>query len=229
MEAQSVQVDEQVSEAGEANGAARVEAGEADVAARVVGAGAARGAVDQAGGSDAAPTLEDGRTRCSWVRGRPEHHLFHDAEWGRLPDTEAPVFERVLFTCLSRGLPLVDVLDQRMAIFEAFAEWDYEKVAAMTDEEMDALTARGGVFADGGALRRIRDAATSCIAIKNEFKGLLDYFLTMPALLPEEQLTDVAARFSGFDKDDAARLIQLMGCVGGSVQQWSHERDCWIY
>ena len=173
--------------------------------------------------------LEDGRTRCAWVRGRPEHYFFHDAEWGRLPDIEAPVFECVLLTCFQRGRPLVEVLDQRMQIHEASAGWDLEKVAEWTDADLDALTQRGGVFADRARLEWIRDVARSCRSVVKEFKGLREYFLAMPALLPDEQLADVCARFAGFGKEDAADLLQNLGCIGGSIQQWSHERDCWIY
>jgi len=176
-----------------------------------------------------AASLEDGRTRCAWVRGRPEHYVFHDAEWGRLPDVETPVFERVLLTCFERATPLVDVLDQRMEIYEAFHEWDAAQTAAMSDADLDALAGRGGVFADRQRLGWIREVAASCATVQKEFKGLRDYFLAMPSLLPEEQLADVAARFAGFTKEDAANLLQNVGCIGGSIQQWSHERDCWIY
>ena len=64
---------------------------------------------------------------------------------------------------------------------------------------------------------------------KKEFKGLRDYFLVMPGLTPEAALEDVMARFSRFGKDDAANLLQNVGRIGGSIQQLSHERDCWIY
>jgi 3-methyladenine DNA glycosylase Tag len=180
-------------------------------------------------GAAAAQPLEDGRTRCAWVRGRPEHYLFHDAEWGRLPDVELPCFELVMLSCLQRDLPLVDLLDHRMAIYEAFGEWDYEAVAGADDATLEALVERGGIFGSLDRLTWIRDVAGACVELKKEFKGVRDYFLAMPALDAEAQIQDVTARFPGFTGDDAARLIQMMGCVGGAVQQWSHERDCWIY
>lgn len=184
------------------------------------------GAVQEA---PAAEALEDGRTRCAWVRGRPEHYLFHDAEWGRLPDVEAPVFERILLTCLERDEPLVDVLLHRMEIYEAFCQWDYEAAAQLSDADLDALAACGGLLGDRDRLAWLRVVAAACVALKKEFKGVRDYFLAMPSLTPEEQLEDVAARFPGFEKEDAARLIQMLGCVGGSIPQLSHDRDCWIY
>jgi 3-methyladenine DNA glycosylase Tag len=181
-----------------------------------------------AGGAES-PSPEDGRTRCAWVRGRPEHYDFHDAEWGRLPDVEELLFERVLMACFERGTPLADVLDQRMEIYEAFHEWDVEKVAAMADADLDGLAGRGGIFGIRDRLTWVREVAQSCLEVKKEFKGLRDYFLVMPGLTPEEALEDVMARFSRFGKDDAANLLQNVGRIGGSIQELSHERDCWIY
>jgi 3-methyladenine DNA glycosylase Tag len=174
-------------------------------------------------------SLEDGRTRCTWVHGRPEHYLFHDAEWGRLPQEELACFELVMLSCFERDVSLVEVLDQRTEIFQAFAEWDYETVAKADDAALEAMVERGGVFDSIDRLKRLRDVAGACARLKGEFKGVREYFLAMPAMTAEEQLADVVARFPGFSSDDAARLIQMMGCVGGAIQQWSHERDCWIY
>ena len=50
-------------------------------------------------------SLEDGRTRCAWVRGRPEHYLFHDAEWGRLPDVELPAYDPIYALYGAQGRP----------------------------------------------------------------------------------------------------------------------------
>ena len=164
--------------------------------------------------NSAANPLEDGRTRCAWVRGRPEHYLFHDAEWGRTPQDELPCFEMVLFACFERDFPLVEVLDERMAIWEAFAEWNYETVAAAEDGAIEALADRGGIFGSVERMKWLRDVAGACVELKKEFKGVRDYFLAMPGLDAEEQIQNVQARFPGFDEDDAARLIQMIGCVG---------------
>ncbi len=172
---------------------------------------------------------EDGRTRCAWVRGRPEHYFFHDAEWGRLPDGDEACFERVLLTVLERDVPLVEALDRRLDVYEASGQWSIDALAGADDAALDAFAARGGIVSERARVVRLRDAAQACAAVKKEFKTLRDYFLVMPSLTPEEQIADVCARFPGFDKEDAARLIVNVGCVGGSIEQLSHERDCWIY
>lgn len=166
----------------------------------------------------------DGRTRCAWVRDHPRHYLFHDAEFGRLPDSDPPCFERVLLACLSREATLTDLLDARMEIYEAFGEWDAAAVAGADDAALDALSQRGGIFADKALLRFVRDVAASCVATAKEYRTLRDYFLALPSLTPEETLLEMQARFTGFTKEDAANLMELMG----TVPNGSHDRDCWI-
>ena len=171
---------------------------------------------------------EDGRTRCAWVRGHPDHYFFHDAEWGRLPDDDGPCFERVLLTALSQDRPLAEVLDQRLDLHEALNSWEPEALAGMDDDALDGLSDRGGVFADSAVLRRLRGLAEACVEIGKEFKGLRNYFLVMPAYTAEQQLDDVVARLPGFTKMEAAELVQMVGCVSGSIEPDSHDRDCWI-
>ncbi len=176
-----------------------------------------------------AETLEDGRTRCAWVRGRPEHYFFHDAEWGRLPDGDEACFERVLLACFERDVPLGEVLDCRQAIYESLGEWDAAVLSGLSDGDLDGLAEGDGLLGDRARLGWLRDVAGSVVEIAKEFKGLRSYLLVMPSMDAEGQIADVVSRFAGFTKTDAATLLQAAGCIGGSIEQWSHERDCWIY
>lgn len=184
---------------------------------------AATAATDSTDGAAGLPA-EDGRTRCAWVRGHPRHYGFHDAEFGRLPDGDEPCFELVLLACFQRQAELVDVLDLRDAIYEAFAAWNAEAVAGASDEDLASLTERGGPFADRAFLGWVRDVAQSCVETGKEYRGLRNYFLALPSLTPEETLAEMQHRFAGFTKEDAANLLQLVG----SVQECAHDRDCWI-
>lgn len=170
-----------------------------------------------------APPLDDGRTRCSWVAGHPQHHAFHDAEWGAIPDDDAYARERLVQTCLQRDLPLDQVLDRRAEIWAALHGCDLAKIAAMDDAALDAAAARGGVLADRGRLGWIRDVAAAGAATAKESKEFREYLLAVRFLSHEEQIADMTSRFPGFTRLDAARLMENVGTVEGS----SHERDCW--
>ncbi|MCE9636169.1 MAG: DNA-3-methyladenine glycosylase I [Planctomycetes bacterium] len=164
----------------------------------------------------------DGRTRCGWVAEHPAHHAFHDAEWGMLPDDEAYARERLVLTCLQRTLPLADVLNSRDAIWNALAGCDFVKIASMDDDAIDRA-ASAGVPADRATLAFIRDVAAAGAETAKQCKDFREYLLAVRFLAREEQIADMVARFPGFTRIDAARLMENFGIGEGS----SHERDCW--
>jgi len=174
----------------------------------------------------AAPAVaqDDGRTRCSWVAGRPEHHFFHDAEFGMVPDVDDLTRERVFLACLQRDMPLVDALDQRDAMWAAFKGYDGKALDSLDDAWVAATSGAGGVLGDRARLAWMRDVAKAVVAIAKEYKDQLrDYFLAVRFLTADEQFADITARFPGFTRDDAANLMALVGTVEGMP----HERDCW--
>jgi 3-methyladenine DNA glycosylase Tag len=174
-------------------------------------------------GRDLGTAEGDGRTRCSWVAGRPEHFAFHDADWGMIPDDEGFARERLILTCFERDMPLGDVLDHRREIWDALHGADLGKVAAMDDAALDAVAALGGIFADRGRLAWVRDVAAAGAETAKQAKEFREYLLAVRFLSHEEQIADMTARFPGFTRLDAARLMENFGTVEGS----SHERDCW--
>jgi 3-methyladenine DNA glycosylase Tag len=166
---------------------------------------------------------EDGRTRCTWVAGRPEHYAFHDAEFGMIPDVDDLARERVFLAALMRDLPLVDVLERRLELWELFQGYDLKKLAALDEAWTSATAARGGFLADRARLSRLRAIAPAVASTAADYKEFREYLLAVRFLPAEEQFAEMAARFPGFDKEDAANLCEIAGTVEGIP----HERDCW--
>jgi 3-methyladenine DNA glycosylase Tag len=171
----------------------------------------------------AANPLEDGRTRCSWVAGRPEAYAFHDAEFGMIPDTDDLARERVFLACLRRDMPLPDALSHRDALWAAFKGYDAKALEALDDAWLAETAGKGGALADKARLAWMRDVAKSVAALVKETKDLREYFLAVRFLPSAEQMADIQARFPGFGKQDAANLMELAGTLEGVP----HERDCW--
>lgn len=171
-----------------------------------------------------ADALEDGRTRCTWVAGRPEHYFFHDAEFGMVPDVDDLARERVFLACLQREMPLVEALDRRDAMWAAFKGYDSKSLDALDDAWVAATSASGDGLGDKARLEWMRDVAKAVVATAKEYKDQIrDYFLAVRFLTADEQFADITARFPGFTKSDAANLMELAGTVEGMP----HERDCW--
>jgi len=167
--------------------------------------------------------LEDGRTRCSWVAGHPRHYAFHDAEFGMIPDTDDLARERVFLACLMRDLPLVEALDQRQALWDATKGYDVKTLESLDDAWIAATSAKGGALADKTRLARMKDVAKAVAATTKDYKEFREYLLAVRFMTVEEQFEEMRARFPGFDKEDAANLMELTGTVEGMP----HERDCW--
>jgi 3-methyladenine DNA glycosylase Tag len=166
----------------------------------------------------------DGRTRCSWVAGRPQHEYFHDAEFGMVPDTDDLARERVFLACLQRDMPLGEALDLRDAMWAAFKGYESKALEALDDAWLDATAARGGALGDKARLAWMRDVAKAVVAVAKEYKDQFrEYLLAVRFLTAGEQFADIAARLPGFTRDDAANLMALAGTVEGMP----HERDCW--
>jgi 3-methyladenine DNA glycosylase Tag len=160
--------------------------------------------------------LEDGRTRCSWVAGRPEHYSFHDAEFGMVPDTDDLARERVFLACLMRDMPLVDALDRRQALWDAFKGYDVKTLESLDDSWTTSAVEKS-------RLAWLRDVAKVVAATTKDYKDFREYFLAVRFMPAEEQFAEMASRFPGFTKQDAANLMELAGTVEGMP----HERDCW--
>ena len=168
--------------------------------------------------------LEDGRTRCTWVAGHPEHYAFHDAEFGMVPDTDDLARERVFLACLQRDMPLVAALEHRDALWAAFKGYDAKATAALGDEWISETAAKGGVLGDRDRLAWMRDVAGAVNATAKDYKDQFrEYFLAVRFLTADEQFADMTARFPGFTREIAANLMELAGTVEGMP----HERDCW--
>lgn len=179
-------------------------------------------AAGTAGAAAAAPT-GDGRTRCAWVEGHPQHHAFHDAEWGMIPDDDAYARERLLLTCFQRDLPLAEVLDRRDELWTAFQGADLAKVAALDDAGLDRIAAARTVPGDRARLAWVRDVAAAGAETTKQTKEFREYVLALRFLDRESQIADLTARFPGFDRIDAARFMENFGIGEGAP----HDRDCW--
>ena len=142
-----------------------------------------------------------------------------------IPDTDDLCRERLFLTCLQRDMPLVEVLDHRLELWEAFGGYDLAKMGASNDAALDGLVARGGVFADRARLVWLGEVAAAAAATASLYKPaeFREYVLDVRFLPAEQQIEDMTARFPGFTKYDAANLMENLGLVEGAP----HERDCW--
>jgi DNA-3-methyladenine glycosylase I len=82
----------------------------------------------------------DGKPRCAWAgAGDTPSVRYHDEVWGTRTYDESALFEALTLGVFEAGLSWSIVFGKRDAFRSAFLEFDTERVAAMTERDVDRL------------------------------------------------------------------------------------------
>ncbi|WP_274427022.1 DNA-3-methyladenine glycosylase I [Chelativorans sp. YIM 93263] len=118
----------------------------------------------------------DGRTRCFWHANRPDYMAYHDDEWGRPVTDDKRLFEKLCLEGFQSGLSWLTILRKRENFREAFAGFDFEKVAGFTDADVERLLGNAGIIRHGGKIRSTINNARRAIELCEEEGSLARYF-----------------------------------------------------
>lgn len=113
--------------------------------------------------------------RCPWCGDDPLYVKYHDEEWGRLVTDDQTLFEFLTLESAQAGLAWITVLRKREGYREAFHNFDVEKVAAMTEEDVERLMKFDGIVKNR---RKIQSAITNArlfIEIQKEYGSFFNY------------------------------------------------------
>lgn len=115
--------------------------------------------------------------RCAWVKmTNPLYIAYHDEEWGKPLHDEHDLFELLCMETYQAGLSWETVLNKRSAFRQAFHDYDVEKVAQMTDSELDSLLDTPDIIRNKAKLYATRANAQAFLKVQKEF-GTFDQYL----------------------------------------------------
>ena len=115
--------------------------------------------------------------RCSWVKeSNPLYVAYHDDEWGKPLHDDCKLFELLCLETYQAGLLWEIVLNKRQAFNEAFHHYDIQKVAQMTDDELDGLLTNSAIVRNRRKIYATRANAQAFIKVQEEF-GSFDRYL----------------------------------------------------
>ncbi|MDZ5698929.1 DNA-3-methyladenine glycosylase I [Chelativorans sp. M5D2P16] len=150
----------------------------------------------------------DGKKRCFWHANLPDYLAYHDEEWGRPVADDRRLFEKLCLEGFQSGLSWLTILRKRENFREAFAGFDFERVARFTEDDVERLLDNKGIIRHGGKIRSTINNARRAIALCEEEGSLARYFWRQepgPAERPERldyrtlianSKTDVSTRIS---------------------------------
>lgn len=182
------------------------------------------------------------KPRCAWVTDDPLYIAYHDQEWGRPVHDDQRLFEKLCLEGAQAGLSWITVLKKREGYRAAFHQFDIERVASMTDAELEALRQNPAIIRNRLKIYSCRSNAQAFLEIQKEF-GSFDTYLwdwvngkrvenqrkslaEVPATTP---LSDALAKdlkrrgFKFVGSTIVYAYLQSMGVVN------DHTSDCWCY
>lgn len=120
--------------------------------------------------------------RCGWCESDPIYIKYHDEEWGREVTDDSKMFEFLVLESAQAGLSWITILKRRDDYRDAFANFNAEKVAKMTEKDVDYLIQNSGIIRHRGKIEATITNAQHFLEIQKEFGSFCNYLKTF---LPE--------------------------------------------
>jgi DNA-3-methyladenine glycosylase I len=128
----------------------------------------------------------DGLKRCWWHGGLEDYQHYHDTEWGWPVDDDRRLFEKICLEGFQSGLSWLTILRKREAFRAAFANFEFEKVAQFTEEDVERCLGDAGIVRHRKKIESTINNARRALELRDEFGSLAAYFWSYEPL-PENR------------------------------------------
>lgn len=164
----------------------------------------------------------DGKPRCfGGQSGKEFYGDYHDEEWGVPVHDDRLLFEMLILEGAQAGLSWETVLRKREGYRAAFHGFDIERVAAMTDDELEALREDEGIIRNRLKIYSTRKNARAFIAMQEEFGSfdawLWDHVEGKPIVNRPQSFAEVPASTPLSDAISKALKKHGMSFVGSTI------------
>ena len=127
-------------------------------------------------------------TRCEWAGSDPLYVAYHDEEWGRPVGDDIRLFEKICLEGFQAGLSWLTILRKRDNFRAAFAGFDFAKIAAFGDDDVERLVNDAGIVRHRGKIVSTINNAQRALDLIDEAGSLAAFFWSFepgPADRPE--------------------------------------------
>lgn len=115
---------------------------------------------------------ETDTTRCWWCGQDPLYCAYHDDEWGTPTDNDHRLFEKICLEGFQAGLSWLTILKKRENFRNAFAEFDFERVARFNQRSVTRLLGDAGIVRHRGKIESTINNAKRAKALVKEFGSI---------------------------------------------------------
>jgi DNA-3-methyladenine glycosylase I len=173
--------------------------------------------------------------RCAWCGTDPLYIDYHDREWGVPTRDPQVLFEFLLLEAFQAGLSWITVLRKRERYRQVLFGFDAERLARLSDEEIEALMQDPGIIRNRRKLEAARSNARAWLQLENPV-ALLWSFVEgrpkincferidqVPAVTPEAEAMSRALKKAGFSFVGPTICYAYMQACGMVMD---HTLDC---
>ena len=168
--------------------------------------------------------------RCAWVSSDPIYIEYHDTEWGKPITGEDALFERISLEGFQAGLSWLTILKRREGFREAFLGFSIDKVAKMSETDVERLLLNEGIIRHRGKIqavinnaRIIKDQGISLEELIHKHSPTEDR--RNLSVSPESTALSKELRKLGFNFVGPTTMHAMMQAIG-VIQD--HEEHCFI-
>ena len=182
------------------------------------------------------------KKRCEWCGDNPLYLAYHDEEWGVPVRDDRLLFEFLVLEGAQAGLSWLTILKKRQNYRKAFDNFDCERVARYTDDDMERLRGDAGIVRNRLKIKSAVNNARGVLDLQQEYGSfsayLWDWVDNTPVQNSWRQLAEVPARtplsdaiskdlkkrgFTFFGSTICYAFMQAVGMVN------DHVTDCFRY
>ena len=113
--------------------------------------------------------------RCDWCKSDPIYIKYHDEEWGVEVSDDLKMFEFLVLESAQAGLSWLTILKRRDGYRNAFANYNAEKVATMTEKDVERLMQDSGIIRNRKKIEAAISNAQHFIELQKEFGSFCNY------------------------------------------------------
>ncbi|BCD85608.1 DNA-3-methyladenine glycosidase I [Pseudomonas solani] len=173
--------------------------------------------------------------RCFWCNDDPLYIDYHDTEWGVPQRDPQGLFEMLLLEGFQAGLSWITVLRKRERYREVMFGFDAQRLARMSDEEIEERMQDPGIIRNLAKLKAARQNAQAWLRLEDPVKLLwsfvggvprINHFVgrgEVPAVTPEAEAMSKALKKAGFTFVGPTICYAFMQACGMVMD---HTTDC---
>ncbi|WP_035338964.1 MULTISPECIES: DNA-3-methyladenine glycosylase I [Dickeya] len=160
-------------------------------------------------------------TRCGWVTQDTLYLDYHDHEWGKPCTDGRALFELLCLEGQQAGLSWITVLKKRQHYRHCFHNFDPQRVAAMTEADIDRLVQDAGIIRHRGKITAIIRNARALLAMQQQGEDFATFIWSFVAGQPQVNhpatLAEVPAKTAVSDAMSKALKKRGFTFIGSTI------------